>query len=382
MNNRILIVGTDHHNTLGLVESLGQKDVKPNVILFETKSSGYVLQSKYINKGWVLTTKEEVIRTMLDNFDDVQNRAIVYTTSDKTANLLDSYYEKLSPFFILPTVIRHGTLGRWMQKENMSKTAREVGLNVPETWIVTDNKIPLDIIYPCITKASSSVEGTKENICICNSDAELLSFLQSKKHSQEIQISQFIHKEFEFQFLGCSFDGGNEIIISGRTNIDRPNGIDNTFFLSFDKVEPEMKETEEKVMNFIKRTGYNGLFSVEFLRSSKDGKDFFTEMNFRNDGNAVVQTAAGINIPYIYYLYYSGGDYKKELALSHVKKTWLMPEFYYFQCLLRNELGFFEWWRNMRKADCYTTFFKNDKKPFYYFLFHQLKKVIRKIRHE
>lgn len=59
-------------------------------------------------------------------------------------------------------------------------------------------------------------------------------------------------------------DNGKHIIISGRTHIDRPNGIDNTFFLKFDKVEPEFLDTLSKAKEFIKRVGYSGTFSIEF----------------------------------------------------------------------------------------------------------------------
>lgn len=378
-DNRILIVGTDHHNTLGLIESFGERSLHPDVLLFVSKRSGYVLKSKYVARSWITVSSDEVIDIMLANFGDTQDKTVVIATSDKTAVLLDNNYDRLSPYFILPTIVRHGYLKEYMEKEYMSALARTVGLCVPQTWIISDDIIPQDIIYPCISKAISSVKGTKDNICICEDEAALRRFLSTTTHCSTLQVSQFIHKEFEFQFLGCSLDGGKEIIISGRTNIDRPNGIDNTFFLSFDKVEPELKETEEKVREFIRRTGYSGPFSVEFLHSLKDEKNYFTEMNFRNDGNAVVQTAAGINIPYIYYLYYSGGDYKKELSLSQIKQTWLMPEFYYFQCLLRKEFGVKEWWNNMRKADCYTNYFKNDKRPFAYFLLQQLKKAIKKV---
>ena len=49
----------------------------------------------------------------------------------------------------------------------MSDLAREVGLDVPRTWMVSDREVPADIEFPCITKAISSVEGSKKNIEIC-----------------------------------------------------------------------------------------------------------------------------------------------------------------------------------------------------------------------
>lgn len=378
MCNRVLIVGTDHHNTLGLIESFGQKKIRPFVILYvKNKDADWVLKSKYVEKGWALTSEKDILATMLDNFSDKVNKAIVIAASDKLAVLLDNHYDALSSLFILPTVKDAGSLQELMKKSTMRELANSVGLDTPKTWQIHDNQIPEDIEYPCITKALSSVVGSKEDMIICHTEQRLKDFLQTQRHCSAIQVSRFIDKAFEFQFLGCSMGNGKEIIISGRTHIDRPNGIDNTYFLRFDKVEPDFEELENKVVDFIKRTGYSGPFSVEFLRG-KDGVSYFTEMNFRNDGNAVCQTAAGINIPYIYYLFYSGGDYKNELIESDLKTVWLMPELFYLKFLLKREFGIKEWYRNMRKANCYTTYFKDDKRPFYSFLLYLIKHSIIK----
>ena len=51
------------------------------------------------------------------------------------------------------------------------------------------------------------------------------------------------------------------------------------------------------------------------------------EINFRNDGNAICVTAAGFNLPYIWYLYNTGGNYREEIEASKVKPTYVMPEF-------------------------------------------------------
>ena len=270
-----------------------------------------------------------------------------------------------------------GSLERKMSKEYMSDLAREVGLDVPRTWMVSDRKVPADIEFPCITKAISSVEGSKKNIKICKKREELEEFLANSEHCPIIQIQKFIIKDFEFQFLGCSMDNGKHIIISGRTHIDRPNGIDNTFFLKFDKVEPEFLDTLSKAKEFIKRVGYSGTFSIEFLKEKSTGKNYFTETNFRNDGNAICQTSAGMNIPYIYYLYYSGGDWQKELSVSTVSTTYLMPEIYYFKCMLKREFSLKEWWRNYRRTTCFITYFKEDSRPFWYSLFREFKTTLR-----
>lgn len=377
MNNKVLIVGSAHHNTLGLVESLGQKGIKPYVILNATPQDNWLLKSKYVEKGWITHDNNKLLEIMIQNFSDPINKTIVLVASDKMAVLLDENYESLAPYFIIPTVKENGSLSKWMSKQKMVALAHDVGLDTPETWVLTSDTIPQGIVYPCITKAISSVEGSKSNLSICKNRSDLAAFLKDQGHCKTILVSQYIEKIYEFQFLGCSLNSGEDIIISGRTHIDRPNNINNTYFLKFDKVEEEFGDTINKVKRFIKETGYSGVFSVEFLRG-QGGKNYFTEMNFRNDGNAICQTAAGINIPYIYYLYYSGGDYLKELQSSNVKTTWLMPELFYFKFFLKREFGFKEWLRNMKKATCYTTYFSQDKAPFFAYICYLLKGMLFK----
>lgn len=367
MERKVLVIGADHHNTLGVVESFALKGIKPYVVLLTQHRHSFVLHSRWVAAGWRCSSEEEILSCLQANFTDIDNRAIVIATNDIVASILDRNHKKLSPYLILPTVEPAGTLTKAMEKERMSMLAREVGLNVPDTWLMTDRRIPDDVRFPVITKALSSVMGGKDNIAVCRNHEELLTFIDRQQHCSSIQIQQYIDKQYEFQLLGCSFNGGEEVIIPGRTHIDRPNGMDNTFFLRFDRLEPELNEIVDKASEFVRRTRYSGPFSIEFLRD-KSGKDYFTEMNFRNDGNAYCVTHAGVNIPYIIYLYHTDGDWRSEFNRSDIKPVYLMPEVYYATCLLHGEFGFKEWSRNMRRADCFTTFFRNDPIPFFFFL--------------
>ena len=374
--NKVIVVGGDHHNTLGVVESLGQKGVRSFVILHTPHVYGYVVYSKYVQAGWCCQSEEDIISTLLANFQDKKNKAVIIATNDIVATILDNNFESLRDYFIIPTTTPAGTLHKCMSKEFMSSLAREVGLDVPETWVIHDGIIPQDIIYPVITKAISSVDGSKDNICICRGELELRDFLKDKSRVSIIQAQRFIEKDFEFQLLGCSLNSGKTVLIPGRTHIDRPKGLDNTFFLKFDKCEPEFEETINKSVLFVQKVKYTGLFSIEFLRDKNNGKNYFTEMNFRNDGNAVCVTKAGTNLPYIFYLSQIGEDFHSELHNSTISTVYLNPEVYYFGRMLSGEVSFREWVNNVRRTNCNTTFFKDDKKPFIMFLWNALRKRI------
>ena len=53
MENKVIIIGAEHHNTLGVVKSLGKKGVQLIVCIIADESFSIVLKSKYVNKGLI-----------------------------------------------------------------------------------------------------------------------------------------------------------------------------------------------------------------------------------------------------------------------------------------------------------------------------------------
>ena len=363
--NEILILGGNHQNPLGVMEALGQKGLKSNVIIYGSCKSSFVLKSRYVKKSWICATTTEILTCILANFKDPDNKAVAFACNDDMASFLSDNYDKLAPFLFIPGIKEQGALTAWTNKGKMCEEAAAIGLTIPKTWIVENKQIPADIIYPCVTKSLTSVNNGKSEFILCNKREELESFLSEHVHSNKIQVQQFIDKEFEFQYIGCSLNEGEVVIIPGRTHIEVTTHFNNLTFLKYqkDKIvnDPATLTLTEK---FVRYTGYSGLFSVEFMHG-KDGKDYFLEMNFRNEGNGIVVTAAGTNLPYIWYLYCTGGDYQKEIASSSVIDTYCAPEDSYFISMLQGDLTFKDWRQNMKKCTCYITYFKDDTRPFW-----------------
>lgn len=376
--NKALVIGSDHHNTLGVVQSLGIKGIPVYVIIDDNPNISFVLKSKYVTKGWVCRDEIDVLNCLKTNFCDEKERAIVIATNDHIASLLDAHYDELQSTLICPNCKKQGALVEWMNKDKMDVAASEVGIRIPLSWIVKKGEYLSGIPFPVMTKSISSLEGGKSNIHVCRTQVELDKVLSEQIKYPLLQVQQFIDKKFEFQFIGCSLNGGEEIIIPGRTHIDRPKGMDNTFFLQYKPLDDSFKVLLDKVIVFIKKTGYSGTFSVEFLRD-ENGQDYFLEMNFRNDGNAKCLTAAGVNIPYIWYLYNIGGDYKSEIRKSQIQEVSFMPEETYFIQMLLKEVGFGQFIKDMWKADSYAVFSKDDKKPYFFSILKFANKQVHRI---
>lgn len=326
MNSEVVIIGGNHHNTLSVLRSLGRRGILSYLILsIRGGVKPFVSRSKYIKEVFICYRHDDIIPTLLEltkthpNF--IERKPVVIACHDLAASLLDVNHDLLEQFFFLPGAKMQGQITKIMNKVEMGLLAKLNGITIPMNWSSNDLPQHFDnIIYPCITKPLVSKNGSKSEIKICKNRQELITY--ADLHSQsEYQVQQYIQKEFEYQLIGCSIKGGEEIIIPGRTHIIHQPINTNTAFLRYEPLDGN--EPIQQCKDFIKATGYSGLFSMEFLRGI-DGKNYFMEINFRNDGNAISVTAAGVNLPYIWYLSSQGLDYANELQMVH--PLYVMPE--------------------------------------------------------
>jgi len=378
MDNKVVIIGSNHQNALGVTESLGRKGIKPYVIIQSKLKKSFVLKSKYIERGWICSADDDVLKCLKQNFTDAENKAVLYTCSDDAASLIDSNLNKLSDCFYLPNAGKQGQLASWMNKERMTKSAELFDITTPKSWLINTGDKIQEVEYPCITKSITSVKNGKADFKICYDETELKLFLENHHSGSIYQVQQYIDKDFEFQFIGCSLNGGQEIIIPGRTHIKDANNFNNLVFLKFVQIESSFNVLINKCHNFLRHIGYSGLFSIEFLRG-KDGVDYFLEINFRNDGNSISVTDSGTNLPYIWYLFNAGGDYKAEIAASQIKDIYFVPEDSHFLEMINGSLSFTEWRSNMRKANSFATYFKEDKAPFFGLIKLQRQVIVKSV---
>lgn len=356
--NKVIVIGSEHHNTLGVIRSLGEKGLSSDVILVTNEKEPFVGKSKYIKNLYKVSTETNVLRCLIDNFGSYGLKPVVIACYDAVSSVIDENRQELSDFFILPGAEVQGRISKLMNKQVMAELAVSEGLQIPLSWSVNKDSDISKISYPCIAKPMISKAGNKADIQICQTKEELKLFLKNKAQ-ENFQVQKFIDKDFEFQLIGCATD--ENIIIPGYSHILRPCKGSNTSFLRYSKLKPDFCDLNA-CHKFIRKTGYRGLFSMEFLRD-KTGKDYFMEINFRNDGNAICVTASGINLPYIWYLNCISKDYSCEVN-NEVKTVYVMPEFSEMGLLLKGQISLKEWLSDMRKTDRFMDFDKNDPKPF------------------
>lgn len=363
--NNIIVIGTDHHNTLGVIRSLGYKGLYPNLVVVTNHKKPYVSYSKYIQQYHVLTSANDIVDYLLKTKSTYDSKQVVISCADYITAILDTHQELLSAFYHLP--VGKGNIVQVMNKDTMANIAKECGLVTPRTIMINDVSFSNHIKY--IFKPLKSIEGSKADIAVVKSEEELNTFL-SYTQCEKFQIQEYIEKNIEFQLIGCSLNEGKTIIIPGASIILRQPENTNTGFLKYISLDEFQFDGIEKCKKIIQTIGYSGLFSMEFLRG-KDGKDYFMEINMRNDGNSICVTSAGVNLPFIWYNYNIGKKEWIEESKKAIKETLVMPEFDDFVNVLKRKISLRQWIRDVRQTDCFMEYDKSDMKPFYVGLVQQ-----------
>lgn len=362
-NIEVVVIGGLHHNMLGVVRALGQKGVKRDSLLVilvgESIPQKNIFSCSKYTKDIIYVRDDSLIVDALLKLSSDGKRRVVICCSDGSATCVMSHAEKLKPFFYTPSTKE--SIDQLMDKSFQTRIAQECGLDIPESAVIRKTDQVEWNIYPCIIKPIKSVlGGGKNDVLISQTREELVKNL--KKISAEfVQVQRYIKKEIEYQLIGCSVNAGEKCIIPGFTNIIRQPCNTNTGYLRYSPIS-ENKFDISKVERFIKRIGYSGLFSVEFIRAA-DGKDYFLEINMRNDGNAYCVTAAGVNLPYLWLSYCANGCLPPNEPTHITKSVLLIPDFSDISLGIKTE-GLFKWMHQMWSADCHTVWNAYDKGPF------------------
>lgn len=372
-NYNVLVFGGNHHNTLGVLRSLGRRGIRPDLLLVDPDRQGYVAKSRYINELYVCETYPNALDWLKEGYRHKGEKTVVICTSDHAICIIDENSHSLSSRYVLPGSILHGQISKYMDKQLMAKLAVEVGLRVPHSYNAEGGVLPKEVGLPCIVKPLRSVEGTKGDIVVCYNKSDVERYNAGRTPNADIQVQDYIEKDYEYQLIGCSINSGETVIIPGVSKIISAAEGSNTGFLKYEQLDRSYPIKECKA--FIQRIGYSGLFSIEFIRD-RSGVDYFMEMNFRNDGNAICVTKAGVNLPYIWYLSGIGRPYDGEIKA--ILPVYVMPEFDEMLRIPKHKLTFSTWVKEMIKADAYMEFDIKDQFPFWNRIGFYVKLIVRK----
>lgn len=372
--NKIIVFGENHHNTLGLIRSLGAAGLFCDLIVVDkSKVEPYIIRSKFVKSHIIVADVTEGLEYLRKMYEYEKDKPVIFPTYDTEAKILDEYYNELSLKYILPSIDgKQGQISVNMNKEFMRKKAERYGLKTPYSFVIDCRElilIPDDIIYPCVIKGIDSASAPKDTNIYFNEE-ELKTGLQKLSSiCSIIQVQEYINKDSEIMVLGCSV---KERGINCCCVIDKirqfPIGIGGT---AFALVSPDIEKYIDKDIldEYLKSLNYTGLFSVEFIISN--GIPYFLEINFRNDGNGYVPVYGNVNLAT--QLYYGLTTNKKIENIRISKSYYMQSEFYDIGNVKNKTMSFLDFLRDMLRSKVLLYWNKKDPKPYFDLIFKSLK---------
>lgn len=360
--NKIIILGNDHTNTLGLVQTLGRTGYYMIASVWGIKTD-LVMSSVYCKELYTGNTPQECIEKIINSSIATDGDPIpIIASCDDAALILEKNKERLKENYVFEHLTSAYTILKLAEKELQVKLASDAKFNIPKSWSMNlPGDIPDGITFPCIIKPLISCQGTKSDIHVCKDMVELQKNLSSLKVTTKVMIQQYIERDYEISILGCGLKNGDAVIPCVENKLTlypKYTGLE-----CLAKMEP-LEDTEiiASIKSLIKTIGYVGPFSVEMMHCKMDNKFYFTEINLRNDGANSFVYKYGVNIPLIHVKDIMNEEFSLDFTTSPGYYIW---DYHHFMSLLHRDISIKEWYRELKKSKGFLTYFPDDKKPFY-----------------
>lgn len=354
--SRAIIIGDSTNNTLSIVRSLGEAEIPQVLILKCEEDICFVAQSKYLKHAPVfqISSMDECMPLLEQLKGGAYDRQYIICSFDEAAVYIDAHEPVLYPHFITPA--RGRQLGNLFDKDAQCRLAAECGLTVPKSMVYHRSEaFPISgWDYPLLLKPLNSTKGEKGDIHICQHPQDVQQALQAESHCEGFVIQEFIDKEYEIDCIGVRTDAG--MVLAGGIQKIRhfPPLIGAGAYGLFKPIQ-EYSINLKGLELFLEKAGYYGPFSVEFLH--KGDKDYFMEVNFRNEGLAYAATAAGANLHALYVHPELKLDWKK------VHRVYMMNYSLDFLYVKNKELSLATWVRDFLRTRCFININWKDLNP-------------------
>ena len=237
---------------------------------------------------------------------------VLFPSNDRYADFLARHQETLAPLTRFHWVSR-SHIETVIDKSRMGEAAARIGLAVPRTHRPQGQDIWAEaerFVYPCVVKPVTtcrvSLPGNEKTIT-CRTPEELVALYRRAPHLLGGTLWQEI------------IEGGDDAIYQGTVLCSAPGRIEAVACVrklrqyvpgfgitSFGRTEWQL-EVVEHAARLVAAVRWSGVASIEFKRSSTDGRFYFIEMNPRVPWYNVLFADAGQNLAYHTWCSLTGG---------------------------------------------------------------------------
>lgn len=349
MNQQVIIIGVTHHNTLGVIRSVGKyfKRKKCCTLLLYGESKSYLSSSSFVDDVYFLKSPNQIVPFLLKN--KLHIPSCIITTSDEAGHQLDIHYNELIPYYKFFHAKEQGDLTKYMDKQVQVNLAYNVGIKVPQNYM--ENNIQ----FPCLIKPLKSINGGK-HIIICKNNKEYYEKIGALGDIPCL-AQEFIKKEYEIVLVGLSLS--KEIVIPAVVKKIR-DSAGGTDYSSIHSISIIPQNIIDNCKRLIRTIGYEGLFGIEFIVSKNEY--YYIETNLRNDATTYSVAVAGCNLIGAFIQHSLSGN--TDLSQYCIKEIYSIVEFRDFNNVLRGKINLFKWLIEVFNSKCKYYYDSQDIMPF------------------
>ncbi len=367
---KAIVIGDSTNNTLSVVRSLGEAGIEQILLLKCEEDVCFVAESKYLKPENVfqIPAMEDCL-SIFERLKEKYTGATIICSFDEAAMFVDENEPLLSLHFRTPA--RGKKIGNLFNKEAQCKLAEECALTVPKSQLFhrSDSVEQIDMDYPVLLKPLVSVAGEKSDIHICADKKALQIALKKESSCEDFVLQEFIDKDYEIDCIGVRTD--EEMFLAGGIRKIRhyPPLIGAGAYGIFQPMK--MYDIDIAGLNkFLEQSNYYGPFSVEFLH--KGDKNYFIEVNFRNEGLAYAATAAGANLHALYV------DHEYNIDRSKIRSVYMMNYSLDFLYVKNGDVSLLTWIRDFLRTRCFININFKDLRPTIQYYLHKIKRRLKK----
>lgn len=379
--NKVILIGGNHHNGLGLARSFGVNGIKPyGVIVGEGAEHGFVRKSKYWAKTWVIKSDDEIVEFLLNAFQNEKEKPVVIPYSDGAAEEIDLNLDRLKEHFLLPSIGgQQGKIAELMDKQKQVEFAQTYGIPMAKSCVVdlNDIRLPEDMIYPCIVKPVVSAEGEKSDIRKCDTETQTVAYLQElrEKGYHRFLVQEYLIYDTEYLMVG-SISRQNQCWFNSKKIRVWPVVGGSSSCLQVTS-ENNVQKFFDEVRNAFGRVGYDGIFDVEALRVGE--KIYLNEINWRNSGTIYSVFGSKVYYPVNWYYWKTENQSPENFIRTCLDDTvYTMDESLDLRHVACGNITLRQWLNDKKKARAFAIWDATDLKPTMVQYFHLLKELIKR----
>lgn len=381
LKNKVILIGGNHHNGLGLARSFGVNGIKPyGVIVGEGAEHGFVRKSKYWAKTWVIKSDDEIVEFLLNAFQNEKEKPVVIPYSDGAAEEIDLNLDRLKEHFLLPSIGgQQGKIAELMDKQKQVEFAQAYGIPMAKSCVVdlSDIRLPKDMIYPCIVKPVVSAEGEKSDIRKCDTETQTVAYLQElrKKGYHRFLVQEYLNYDTEYLMVG-SISGQNQCWVNSKKIRVWPvvGGSSSCLQVTNQK---NVSDFFESVRYAFQQITYDGFYDVDVLQVN--GKLYLNEVNWRNSGTIYSVLGSKVYYPVNWYYWKTQNQSPENFIQSCLDETvYTIDESLDLRHVACGNITLKQWLRDKKKSKAFALWYTPDMRPAIAQYLHLLKELIKR----